>query len=49
MALLQGLAARQAAFPTDFSMSVHNTAAGLCSIQGKAALPMKFHCRRKRA
>lgn len=38
--LLQALAARQALSPTDFSMSVHNTAAGLCSIQGKAAIPM---------
>lgn len=40
MALLQGLAAGKPLSPTDFSMSVHNTAAGLCSIQGKAALPM---------
>ncbi|MGV2702247.1 UNVERIFIED_CONTAM: beta-ketoacyl synthase chain length factor [Aeromonas salmonicida] len=38
--LLQALAARQALSPTDFSMSVHNTAAGLCSIQGQAAIPM---------
>lgn len=40
MTLLQALADRQALSPTDFSMSVHNTAAGLCSIQGKAAIPM---------
>lgn len=40
MTLLQGLAAAKALSPTDFSMSVHNTAAGLCSIQGKAVLPM---------
>ncbi|WP_421182590.1 beta-ketoacyl synthase chain length factor [Aeromonas dhakensis] len=40
MALLQALADGQALSPTDFSMSVHNTAAGLCSIQGKAAIPM---------
>lgn len=40
MTLLQGLAAGKSLSPTDFSMSVHNTAAGLCSIQGKAALPM---------
>ncbi|MGK4474088.1 beta-ketoacyl synthase chain length factor [Aeromonas molluscorum] len=40
MTLLQGLAAAKPLSPTDFSMSVHNTAAGLCSIQGKAALPM---------
>lgn len=40
MTLLQELADRQALSPTDFSMSVHNTAAGLCSIQGKAAIPM---------
>ena len=40
MTLLQGLAAGKPLSPTDFSMSVHNTAAGLCSIQGKAALPM---------
>jgi hypothetical protein len=38
--LLQALADGQALSPTDFSMSVHNTAAGLCSIQGKAAIPM---------
>lgn len=40
MTLLQALADGQALSPTDFSMSVHNTAAGLCSIQGKAAIPM---------
>jgi hypothetical protein len=40
LTLLQGLAAANPLSPTDFSMSVHNTAAGLCSIQGKAALPM---------
>ncbi|WP_434663776.1 beta-ketoacyl synthase chain length factor [Aeromonas sp. NJAU223] len=40
MTLLQGLAAAKPLSPTDFSMSVHNTAAGLCSIQGKAALPI---------
>lgn len=40
MTLLQALADRQRLSPTDFSMSVHNTAAGLCSIQGKAAIPM---------
>ncbi|USV58419.1 beta-ketoacyl synthase chain length factor [Aeromonas encheleia] len=40
MTLLQGLAAGKPLSPTDFSMSVHNTAAGICSIQGKAALPM---------
>ena len=40
MTLLQGLAAGKPLSPTDFSMSVHNTAAGLCSIQGKAALPI---------
>lgn len=40
MTLLQALANGQALSPTDFSMSVHNTAAGLCSIQGKAAIPM---------
>lgn len=40
MTLLQDLAAGKPLSPTDFSMSVHNTAAGLCSIQGKAALPM---------
>lgn len=40
MALLQALADGQPLSPTDFSMSVHNTAAGLCSIQGKAAIPM---------
>jgi hypothetical protein len=38
--LLQALADGQALSPTDFSMSVHNTAAGLSSIQGKAAIPM---------
>lgn len=38
--LLQALAGGQALSPTDFSMSVHNTAAGLSSIQGKAAIPM---------
>ncbi|MGN7509380.1 beta-ketoacyl synthase chain length factor [Aeromonas salmonicida] len=38
--LLQSLAARLALSPTDFSMSVHNTAAGLCSIKGQAAIPM---------
>ncbi|WP_342059083.1 beta-ketoacyl synthase chain length factor [Aeromonas sp. OTU364] len=40
MTLLQALADGQTLSPTDFSMSVHNTAAGLCSIQGKAAIPM---------
>lgn len=40
LTLLQGLAAGKPLSPTDFSMSVHNTAAGICSIQGKAALPM---------
>ncbi|OZG43752.1 beta-ketoacyl synthase [Aeromonas sp. A35_P] len=40
MTLLQALADGQPLSPTDFSMSVHNTAAGLCSIQGKAAIPM---------
>lgn len=40
MTLLQGLAQRQPLSPTDFSMSVHNTAAGLCSIQGKTTIPM---------
>ncbi|MFM4703269.1 beta-ketoacyl synthase chain length factor [Aeromonas bivalvium] len=40
MSLLQGLAAGKALSPTDFSMSVHNTAAGICSIQGKATLAM---------
>ena len=40
MTLLQALADGQALSPTDFSMSVHNTAAGFCSIQGKAAIPM---------
>ncbi|MCW0504270.1 beta-ketoacyl synthase chain length factor [Aeromonas piscicola] len=38
--LLQALADGEALSPTDFSMSVHNTAAGLSSIQGKAAIPM---------
>lgn len=38
--LLQALVDGQALSPTDFSMSVHNTAAGLSSIQGKAAIPM---------
>ncbi|HEH9405287.1 TPA: beta-ketoacyl synthase chain length factor [Aeromonas bestiarum] len=40
VSLLQALADGQALSPTDFSMSVHNTAAGLSSIQGKAAIPM---------
>jgi hypothetical protein len=38
--LLQALADGEVLSPTDFSMSVHNTAAGLSSIQGKAAIPM---------
>lgn len=38
-ALLQRLVLRQPLSPTDFSMSVHNTVAGLLTIVGQAALP----------
>lgn len=38
--LLQALAAQRALSPTDFSQSVHNTSAGLASIQGQQTIPM---------
>lgn len=38
--LLQALAAQRALSPTDFSQSVHNTSAGLASIQGQHSIPM---------
>lgn len=37
--LLQQLVAQQPLSPTDFSMSVHNTVAGLLTIVGEVALP----------
>ncbi|KIQ82078.1 beta-ketoacyl synthase chain length factor [Aeromonas sp. L_1B5_3] len=38
--LLTALAQARSLSPTDFSQSVHNTAAGLTSIQGKQPIPM---------
>ncbi|MGL4250390.1 MAG: beta-ketoacyl synthase chain length factor [Aeromonas sp.] len=40
IALLTALAQTRGLSPTDFSLSVHNTAAGLTSIQGKQPIPM---------
>ncbi|MFM4941198.1 beta-ketoacyl synthase chain length factor [Aeromonas enteropelogenes] len=40
LGLLGALAERRSLSPTDFSQSVHNTAAGLTSIQGKQPIPM---------
>lgn len=40
LSLLGALAERRSLSPTDFSQSVHNTAAGLASIQGKYPVPM---------
>ncbi len=38
--IIESLCRQQDVSPTDFAMSVHNTAAGLLTIGGKAPLPM---------
>ncbi|WP_159566183.1 beta-ketoacyl synthase chain length factor [Budvicia diplopodorum] len=38
--IIESLCLQQDISPTDFAMSVHNTAAGLLTISGKAALPL---------